>query len=36
MAELRADAQYSAITDVTLTNEGRRALDRAEGTQATT
>jgi hypothetical protein len=29
MAELRADAQYSVITDVEITDDGRRALDRA-------
>ena len=29
VAELRADAQYSAITDVEITDDGRRALDRA-------
>ena len=33
MAELRADAQYSAITDVEITDDGRRALDRANEAQ---
>jgi hypothetical protein len=30
IAELKVDAQYSAITDVQLTDDGRRALDRAD------
>jgi hypothetical protein len=29
IAELRADAQYAAVTDVELTEEGRQALARA-------
>jgi hypothetical protein len=33
MAELRADAQYSAITDLEITDDGRRALDRADEAQ---
>ena len=28
IAELRADAQYAAVTDVALTDDGRRALER--------
>ena len=34
IAELRADAQYAAITDVELTADGRRALDRANEAQS--
>ena len=34
IAELRADAQYGAITDVELTAEGRRALERADAAQS--
>ena len=34
IAELRADAQYAAVTDVELTPDGRRALDRASEAQA--
>jgi erythromycin esterase-like protein len=30
IAELRADAQYAAIGDVVLTDDGRRALERAD------
>jgi hypothetical protein len=30
IAELRADAQYAAVADVVLTEEGRRALERAD------
>ena len=33
MAELKADAQYAAVTDVVLTDEGRRALARASASQ---
>jgi hypothetical protein len=29
IAELRADAQYAAVADVVLTNEGRQALERS-------
>ena len=29
IAELKADAQYATVTDVTLTDAGRRALERA-------
>ena len=35
IAELKVDAQYSAITDVQLTDDGRRALDRADQAAAT-
>jgi len=34
MAELRADAQYAAITDVELTADGRRALEAADATES--
>jgi hypothetical protein len=34
IAELRSDAQYSAIADVVLTDDGRRALARADEQQA--
>ena len=34
IAELRADAQYAAVTDVELTADGRRALDRANEAQS--
>ena len=30
IAELKGDAQYAAVTDVELTDEGRRALERAD------
>ena len=30
IAELKADAQYAAVTDVALTDDGRRALERAD------
>ena len=30
IAEIRANAQYAAVTDVVLTEEGRRALERAD------
>lgn len=30
IAELKVDAQYSAITDVQLTGDGRQAIDRAD------
>lgn len=30
IAELKADAQYAALTDAQLTEEGRRALERAD------
>ena len=35
IAELKADAQYATVTDVTLTDAGRRALDRAATSPAT-
>jgi len=34
IAELRSDAQYAAVADVVLTDEGRRALERAEASQS--
>jgi hypothetical protein len=34
IAELRASAQYASIGDVVLTEEGRRALERADATEA--
>ena len=34
IAELRADAQYAAVTDVALTAEGRQALARADASSA--
>jgi hypothetical protein len=36
IAELRDGAQYAAVTDVVLTNDGRRALDRANEAQSPT
>lgn len=36
LAELKADAQYAAVTDVELTDDGRRALDRADAAQTRT
>jgi len=33
IAELKADALYAALTDVELTDEGRRALERADAPQ---
>jgi len=34
IAELKADAQYAAVTDVELTDEGRRGLERADASPA--
>ena len=34
IAELKADAQYAAVTDVALTDAGRRALERADASQS--
>ena len=34
IAELRADAQYAAVTDVALTDDGRRALERVNASPA--
>ena len=33
IAELKADAQYAAIGDVVLTDEGRRALEQADAAE---
>ena len=34
IAELKADAQYAAVADVVLTEEGRRALERADASRS--
>ncbi len=34
IAELRSDAQYAAITDVELTADGRRMIERADASAA--
>jgi len=34
IAELKASAQYAAVTDVALTEDGRRALERADAPQS--
>ena len=36
IAELKTDAQYASLTDVELTDDGRRALERADSAQAHT